>query len=79
MVDINMPMDNRYDNIFYSKAMWYLKFTWVPQRCQLTNKLLWLCCAYKGTAVYTGPGSPVYEYRWIDKSQFLLARLKGQI
>jgi hypothetical protein len=40
---------------------------------------MWLKIAYKGTAMWTGPGSPVFEYKWISKEDFLFARLAGKI
>jgi len=55
------------------------KFTLMPQRCHITGKRLWLKNAYKQTAMITGPGEPVFEYRWYDKDEFLIARLKGTI
>jgi len=79
-----MPMDNiMYTNhtteYFYQRAVWYLKFAWTPHRCALSNRLLWLCCAYEGTAMWTGPGSPVFEHKWISKDQFLFAKFKGTV
>jgi hypothetical protein len=74
-----MPMDNQFDDMFYCKAIWYLKIAWLPHRCVLSHKLIWLCKGYSGTAMWTGPGSPVFEHKWIDRSQYLLAKLKGII
>lgn len=79
-----MPLDNlMYTNhlgeYFYQKAIWYPKFVWWPKRCALSNQRMWLKIAYKGTAMWTGPGSPVFEYKWISKEDFLFARLAGKI
>lgn len=79
-----MPLDNlmyanHADEIFYQRAVWYLKFSWLPKRCCLSNRQLWLRFAYQGTAMYSGPGSCVFEYKWIAKEQFLFARLQGKI
>lgn len=54
-----------------------LKFAWFPKKCHITDKILWLKRAYMQTAMWTGPGDPLFEYRWYDKDQFLLARIKG--
>lgn len=56
-----------------------LKFTWLPKRCYHTGKLLWLKRAYKRSALWTGPGTPVWEYRWYDKHQFVILKIKGEV
>jgi len=53
------------------------KFTWLPQRCYITGNRLWLKKAYRQTAFWTGPGEPVFEYRWYEKDEFLIAKIKG--
>jgi hypothetical protein len=35
--------------------------------------------AYKGTRTITGPGTPVFEYKWLTKEQYLLAAIKGKL
>lgn len=52
------------------------KFAWLPKKCYLSNKLIWLTWGYKQTAMYTGPGDPAFEYRWYDKLYFVADRLK---
>lgn len=54
-----------------------LKFVVWPKKCYFTNKTLWLKTAYEQVAMWTGPGDPVLEYRYYDKDEFLLARIKG--
>jgi hypothetical protein len=53
------------------------KFTWFPQTCHITGKKLWLKNAYRQTAMITGPGESIFDYRWYQKDAFLVARLKG--
>lgn len=53
------------------------KFTWTPKKCYITGKKLWLKNAYRQTAMWTGPGDALFEYRWYDKNEFLIARIKG--
>jgi len=53
-----------------------LVFLLWPQRCHVSNKLLFLQYAYKKTAMWTGAGDPVFEYRYYHKKEFILARLK---
>ena len=80
-----MPLDKSMnppeweDQLFFNRAIWYLKFAWLPQRCVKTGKLLWLTRAYKGTVMWTGPGDPVYEHKWMSRSEFLFNRLRGTI
>lgn len=54
-----------------------LQFVVFPKRCHFTKKILWLEYAYKQTAMWTGPDLPVFEYRYYDKKEFLVNRLKG--
>lgn len=56
-----------------------LKFTWVPKKCHITGKKLWLQNAYKQTAVWASPDDSIFEYRWYDKDEFLIARIKGEV
>ncbi len=56
-----------------------LKFVVLPKRCYITGKLLWLRLAYKQTAMWTGPGDPVFEHRFYDKTEFIIQRLKGNV
>jgi hypothetical protein len=79
-----MPLDNTMyanhnDEYFFQRAVWYLKFTWFPRRCALTHRLLWFRRAYQGTAMWTGPGDPIFERKWIAKEEFLFAKFKGRI
>lgn len=53
------------------------KFTLFPQTCHISGKRLWLTNAYQQTALLTGPGDTLYEHRWYNKDEFLIARLKG--
>jgi len=56
---------------------WVDKFVIIPRKCHYTSKYLWLKRAYLGTAMITGPGEPVFEYRWCDKDQYLFLKIKG--
>ena len=55
------------------------KFVWFPRRCYFSNKWLWLEFAYRKVAMWTGPGDPVFEYRWYHKDEYLIAKLKGNV
>jgi hypothetical protein len=54
-----------------------LEFIFFPRKCFFSNKILWLELAYKQTAIYSGPGEPIFEDRWYDKNEFLMAKIKG--
>lgn len=79
-----MPMDNIIsygsDMAFADHCLgWTLKFSLIPRTCHYSKKRIWLECAYKGTAMWTGPGEPAFEYRWCKRSEFLFLKLKGKI
>lgn len=70
-------MDDYDRSSFYYRAGWEYKFSFWPRRCLISNKLIWLKYGYKGTAMWTGPGTPVYEYQWHDATEHLIWKLKG--
>ena len=77
-----MPMDSLlWDNDTFKRRCvgWHLEFTFFPKRCHYTGKYLWLKPAYKGMAMVTGPGEPVFEYRWCEKDTYLFLKIKGTI
>ena len=71
-------MDETYDP-FLNRAKWKLTFAWVPHRCYLSSKWIWLGLGYQGTAVWTGPGEAVFETHWLTKEEFLVGILKGRL
>jgi len=58
---------------------WEFRISFLPRRCYYSKKLLWLKRAYLGVSMLTGPGEPIFEYRWIEKNEFLIQRIKGVI
>jgi len=58
---------------------WEYRIPLWPRRCYYSKKLLWLKKAYLGVSMLTGPGEPIFEYRWIEKNEFLIQRIKGTI
>ena len=62
---------------FHSRAEWTMEFAWLPHRCDITQKLVWLKFAYRGQAVWTGPGDDAVETRWHDRHEHLIYVLKG--
>ncbi len=58
---------------FYRKAIWRKRFVWKsPRRCELTGTLLWFRYAYEGVAMWTGPGDPIFEFRYHKPNEHLL-------
>ncbi len=77
-----MPLDTlMWDNETFNRRCLgcQLKISFLPRRCFYTGKYLWLKLAYKGTAMITGPGEPVFEHRWCEKNQYLFLKVKGTI
>ena len=65
------------DWVFHKTAIWTKQFAWLPHRCELTKKIIWLQLAYQGRAGYGDPSEAVYEYRWHDRHEHLIWVLKG--
>ena len=63
--------------MFYRTALWTKKFAWVPHRCNLTKKFIWLENAYKGTAEYrSGDIDSVCEHRWHNYDEHIIWELQ---
>ncbi len=56
-----------------------LKFSLWPRRCFYSNRSIWLKRGYHVVAMWTGPGDPAYESRWVDKDEFLIKKIKGEL
>ena len=63
---------------FYKTANVKYTFALLPRRCVLSGKLIWLEKCYKFTRMITGPGNPVYLYKWHNKHEHLIWQLKGR-
>jgi hypothetical protein len=57
---------------------WKLKLCWLPKKCHLSKKPLWGKYAYHGERWITGPGEPIVEHYWIERTEFLIWNLKGR-
>lgn len=58
---------------------WFEKFAFLPKTCAVTGKKIWLRKGMQGVRMITGPGDPVFLYKWIDCKQFLIEQLKGNV
>ena len=72
-----MAREKDHDTYFYSKAVWVKRFAWWPKRCDCSGRWLWLQRVMMGVAMYTGPGDPVFEFRWHDAKEHVMFLLKG--
>lgn len=64
------------DGAFYMRAQWKLCYVIWPKRCDISGKRLWPGTkAFKGQATWTGPGTPVIEYKWHAKEEHLVFML----
>jgi hypothetical protein len=72
-----MPQITGYDP-FYSRLLIETEFTfaWLPKKCHISGKRIWLKYGYRLTRIITGPGDSIFEYRWHDKVEHLIWKLK---
>ena len=73
-----MARDRDRDEHFYRRAVWVKRFAWWPKRCDRSGRWLWLQRVMMGVAMYTGPGDPVFEFRWHDAKEHVVFLLKGK-
>lgn len=50
---------------------WQLKMCWIPKKCFISDKPLWGKKAYHAQRILTGPGEPVIENYWLEKTEFI--------
>ena len=72
-----MARDRDRDEHFYRRAVWVKRFAWWPKRCDCSGRWLWLQRVMMGVAMYTGPGDPVFEFRWHDAKEHVVFLLTG--
>jgi hypothetical protein len=60
---------------FHDNAIWSWQFAWLPHRCELSNKFIWLSYAYRGVATMNDYPEPV-QVRWRNTDEHLLYLIK---
>jgi hypothetical protein len=78
----NILAINVNDLFFYNNAKWKLKFVWIPTRCDLSKKIMWLTYAYQGTSTHYVISTTkllIVNTRWITKQEFIFGKIKGTI
>jgi hypothetical protein len=71
-----MPQTQAYDHFYERMIGTEYKFAWLPHRCDISGKRIWLEYAYRMTRIITGPGESIFEYRWHDKNTHIMWKLK---
>jgi hypothetical protein len=75
-----MPIPLMDDDGFIRRCVgWELRWSFLPRKCFYTKRLLWFNRAYMGTSILTGPGDPIFDYRWVDQKEYLILKIKGVI
>lgn len=52
-----------------------LQFLFLPRKCSLSGKLLWLTFAYKRIALYIYHDGPGVITRYYDRHEYLIAKI----
>lgn len=72
---LGMPgMDEEYDP-FDRRADFVRMFSWRPRRCCISGRWLWFTHVIQGQAIWFGPGTPVFEYRYYGETEYLMKKL----
>jgi hypothetical protein len=73
-----MPQTQSYNHFYERMIGTEYKFAWLPQRCDISGKQIWLKNAYRITRMTMTmvPGDIIFEHRWHDKLEHLFWKLK---
>ena len=71
-----MPQTQSYDHFYDRVIGTELTFAWLPKKCHQSGKLIWLKYGYRLTRIIIGPGDTLFVYRWHDKNEHLIWKLK---
>lgn len=63
--------------IYKLQMQWQLRFMWLPKRCDITNKLLWLTHAYHGVRLINGPGDAIVIDYYHNRQEHLIWIMKN--
>ena len=65
--------------LYNRTTQWCLIFSFLPRRCEVTQRWIWLEQCYRGFTLITGPGDPVAQYVHLAKETFIVESLAGRI
>jgi hypothetical protein len=75
----SITVGNIDDWLFYDRRIGtQRKFSWLPRRCYLSRKLLFLKRSVVVTAMMTGPGDIDFKTFWCNPKEFFLDEIKGR-
>ena len=60
---------------FEDRAQLSYGWSWWPRQCYRTSRWVW-GPAVRAEAVWTGPGEPIIERRWLHRDEGLIMMLK---
>lgn len=69
--------DEANEPTFLEDAKCEVKFSFLPRRCYVTKKTLWLSNAVRGRRTFYTQETVIHDDRWYSKKQFVLMQLKG--
>ena len=72
------PLNERaWEGLFYKKCLgWEFKFAFLPKRCNITGKKIWLEYGYRGEAWFRFGDHMDREVRWHNKIEHIVWKLK---
>jgi hypothetical protein len=59
------------------RTSWSYAFAILPHKCVVSGDWIWFKMGYRAKRVLTGPGTPITEFFWFSKDEFLLMLLRG--
>lgn len=65
-------------SVFFDRAKWDIKFSLWPRKCFISGRSIWLKYAYRGTAIWTGPGDPIVEVHWVNPQEYMFMVIRGR-
>ena len=71
-------MDDHW-TLYNRTTQWKLVISFLPRRCKITNRSIWLEQCYRGFTFISGPGDPVEQYVYLSKETFIVESLAGRI
>lgn len=73
-------MEQFYVEPFLKKRDWELRFCWFNRKCEESGRNLWLKYAYRGRKTFrAGDNYFITNDKWLDKTEFLIKRIKGEV
>jgi hypothetical protein len=61
---------------YYVRAKFVKRFAFLPHKCELTGRIIWMEWAIRGEETIGGWSAFITEYRWFDAGEHLLWMLK---